>query len=93
MNNNKYQIEIESYETEVVELEQDTLSKLSRLAEEKKRTVEELMREILLYNVTDTADVATISSELSMQQLDKSYIIVDNTGKPFAFIKPLKTVE
>jgi len=81
---NEFVIDIEPYVNETVDLSSETIKQLEKLAKEKNRTVEELIREVLDYKFAKVVEL----NELSLYI--KETCIVTQLGKPVGFYKPIK---
>ena len=74
--------------TEEIELDSDTHARLTQMAIEKNRTVDELIREILEFKLAEVVQI-TQTNEVLRIIVDKKYAIVVDGVKPIALIKPI----
>jgi len=84
---NDFTIKIEPWVTEDIELDPDTHAQLEKLAQEKNRTTNELIHEILEYKLASPIDVSHL--HLITDNIDKTYIL-HRSGTPIALIKPIR---
>jgi len=81
------------YITEELELDPETLTKLTEIAEEHNATIDNVVNEILISYIAEKITIEDYAKLLSpskvKETLGKYYIIIDDEGKSIARVTPI----